>query len=184
MHEEMPKPVQGKMEGFQLWVNLPAELKMSRPRYQEIISSQIPEITIENNIKIRIVAGEYDGVRGPVTEIAISPQYFDISIPPAKTFIQPVEAGYAVLAYIFQGQAIMGLNQNQQEMNVTAPKMVIYNDGDQIKIQTRESSARLMLISGKPIREPIARFGPFVMNTEKEIEQALADLRNGTFVKM
>ncbi len=184
MHEEMPKPVQGKMEGFQLWVNLPAELKMSRPRYQEINSSQIPEITIDNNIKIRILAGKFNGVRGPVTEIAINPQYFDISIPPAMTYIQPVEVGHAVLAYIFQGQAVLVFNQHQQERLVTAPKMVVYNDGDSIKIQTRANAVRLVLISGKPINEPIARFGPFVMNTEKEIEQALIDLRNGTFVKM
>ncbi len=183
MHEEMPLPVDGKMEGFQLWVNLPAKLKMSRPRYQEIYSSQIPEITTENQIKIRVIAGVYDGVRGPVTEIAINPQYLDIFLPPATTFVQKVETGHAVLAYVFQGEAILGLNQLNQEVNITAPKMVVYNDGEQIQVQTRENAVRFVLISGKPIGESIARFGPFVMNTEEEIEQALIDLRNGTFVR-
>lgn len=184
IHEEMPLPVDGRMEGFQLWVNLPAKLKMSHPRYQEVNSSQIPEITTNNNIKIRVIAGVYDGVRGPVTEIAVNPQYLDVFIPPATTYVQKIQHGQAVLAYVFKGEAILGLNQNNNEINVCSPRMVVYNDGTHIQVQTRENSVRFILISGRPIGEPIARFGPFVMNTNEEIEQALADLRNGLFVKL
>jgi redox-sensitive bicupin YhaK (pirin superfamily) len=183
LHEEMPRPVQGKMEGFQLWVNLPAALKMTRPRYQEILSSSIPEILREDGVKIRVIAGKVDGISGPVTEIAADPAYLDITVPAASLMRYPVEKGHAALAYVFEGMGTFGPSSGVIGATVSAPKMLIFGDGDFIEALTDSQAVRFLLISGKPIGEPIARYGPFVMNTPQEIQQALNDLRNGTFVQ-
>jgi quercetin 2,3-dioxygenase len=183
LHEEMPRPVQGKMEGFQLWVNLPAALKMTRPRYQEVLSDVIPEILREDGIKIRVIAGKVDATSGPVTEIAADPTYLDITVPAGSLFSHPVERGHAALAYLFEGTGSFGVASGAAGTVASAPKMMIFGDGDLVGVQAGNQSARFLLISGKPIGEPIARYGPFVMNTPQEIQQALSDLRNGTFVQ-
>jgi redox-sensitive bicupin YhaK (pirin superfamily) len=182
MHEEMPKPHQGKMAGFQLWVNLPAKLKMTLPRYQEVPSAQIPEIERQDGIRVRVVAGTVDRIRGPVTEIAADPTYIDVFIPPQGSFIHPIEKGHTAFAYVFEGEGRFGITGAGEGVTVSHPRLVVLDDGDLVEIRTAGQPVRFLLVSGKPLYEPIARYGPFVMNTQEEIEQALRDLRNGTFV--
>lgn len=183
MHEEMPQPRQGQMGGFQLWVNLPAKFKMTRPRYQEILSAQIPEIKREDGVAIRVIAGTVDDVQGPVTEIVADPTYLDVSIPANASFVHSIEKGHAAIAYVFEGQGTFGITPEGGGETVPHPKLVVFEDGDYIEVRTAGQAVRFLLISGKPLYEPIARYGPFVMNTRAEIEQALRDLQNGTFVK-
>jgi redox-sensitive bicupin YhaK (pirin superfamily) len=180
MHEEMPTPVDGKMEGFQLWVNLPAKLKMSKPRYQEFPSAKIPVYKKENGTTVRIIAGTVEGTRGAVTDIAADPTYIDVSLPADTRFGHPVPAGHAALVYVFEGEAWVG--ESSKGSAVASTQMVVLGDGDVVQITTSTQAARFLLISGKPLNEPVARYGPFVMNTEEEITQALEDIRRGTFV--
>ena len=182
MHEEMPQPAQGEMIGFQLWVNLPARLKMTKPRYQDIISNQIPEVTREDGVKIRVIAGEVDGVRGAISEIFADPAYLDVSIPAKGSFSHPVEKEHTAFAYVFEGRGFFGSNENAQQSSVSQPGLVVLGEGDYIQAGAANEPVRFLLISGKPLNEPIARYGPFVMNTQEEIQQALKDLKNGTFV--
>jgi redox-sensitive bicupin YhaK (pirin superfamily) len=183
MHEEMPQPAQGEMVGFQLWVNLPARLKMTKPRYQDILSNQIPEVTREDGVKIRVIAGEVDGVRGAISEIFADPAYLDVSIPAKGSFSHPVEKEHTAFAYVFEGRGFFGTDKNAQQSSVSQPGLVVLGDGDYIQAGAANEPVRFLLISGKPLNEPIARYGPFVMNTQEEIQQALKDLRNGTFVR-
>jgi quercetin 2,3-dioxygenase len=179
MHEEMPQVRPEGNEGFQLWVNLSAKLKMMRPRYQDVPSGTIPEIKKEDGTRIRVITGTVDSVKGPVSDIAANPIYLDVSVPPKTTFIHPVEWGHAAFSYVFQGEAFFG----EEKSPVPSPRLVAWNDGDHVKVVTGTGPVRFLLVSGKPLGEPIARYGPFVMNTEGEIEQALQDLRDGTFVR-
>ena len=179
MHEEMPAAHEGKMAGFQLWVNLPAKLKMTHPRYQEIAANQIPAVEREDGVRILVTAGAEDGIQGPVTEIAADPTYMDVTIAPGGSFSQPVPRGHAAFAYIFEGQGLFG---GAGEM-ISHPKLVVFGDGDLVEVRVEDQSIRFLLVSGKPLNEPIARYGPFVMNTVQEIQQALQDLRDGTFVR-
>jgi hypothetical protein len=183
MHEEMPQPAQGEMIGFQLWVNLPARLKMTKPRYQGILSNQIPEVTREDGVKIRVIAGEVDGVRGAISEIFADPAYLDVSIPAKGSFSHPVEKEHTAFAYVFEGRGFFGPDENAQQSSVSQPGLVVLGDGDYIRAGAANEPVRFLLISGKPLNEPIARYGPFVMNTQEEIQQALKDLKNGTFVR-
>jgi redox-sensitive bicupin YhaK (pirin superfamily) len=183
MHEEMPQPQKGEMKGFQLWVNLPAKLKMMKPRYQNITSEQISEIHREDGVNIRVIAGEVNAVRGPVTDIVAHPTYLDVTLPPDRSFSHPVKRGHAVFAYVFEGEGIFGANGEEKEKTISQPRLVVFGDGDYIKASAAINPVRFLLVSGKPLNESIARYGPFVMNTQEEIEQALEDLRNGTFVK-
>jgi len=185
MHAEMPQPQADEMIGFQLWVNLPAELKMMTPRYQNIESSRIPLINREDGVKIRVIAGEVDNIRGPVTEIVADPTYLDVTIPRKGSFSHSVKQGHAAFAYVFEGAGHFGTNSagNSRQNTISQPRLVVFGDGDYISVSTTDQPVRFLLISGQPLKEPIARYGPFVMNTQTEIEQALEDLKNGTFVK-
>jgi redox-sensitive bicupin YhaK (pirin superfamily) len=183
MHEEMPQPSQEPTMGFQLWVNLPASLKMTTPRYQDITSDQIPAVEREDGISIRVIAGEVDGVRGAVSEIYADPAYLDVTIPANGSFSHPVENGHAAFAYVFEGRGSFGTGEQTSENSVSQPGLVVFGNGDYIQAGAADESVRFLLVSGKPLNEPIARYGPFVMNTQEEIQQALEDLRNGTFVK-
>ncbi len=182
MHEEMPGPHQGRMDGFQLWVNLPAKLKMTSPRYQEIASAEIPESRRENGTRIRVIAGKADGIQGPVTEIAADPTYLDVTVPPNGLFSYPVSRGHAAFAYLFEGTGVFAIDHGDDHA-VGSPKLVVFGDGDYVEVRAADQGARFLLVSGKPLGEPVARYGPFVMNTKEEIRQALEDLRNGTFVQ-
>ncbi|HEY9076654.1 MAG TPA: pirin family protein [Anaerolineaceae bacterium] len=177
LHEEMPKRnAKGQITGFQLWVNLPAAQKMTHPRYQEVRADQIP-ILKQNGLEVRLVAGSLDGVAGPVKDIAIAPLYMEARMNPGARFSIPVNREHTVLLYLFSGSIRIA------EQSVEKIQMVVIEDGDVVEVESGMQGARFMLISGKPIREPIAPYGPFVMNTMEEIQQALVDLRNGTFVK-
>jgi len=184
LHEEMPqRGPSGVIDGFQLWVNLPAAEKMSQPRYQEVNASSIPT-TQKSGVKMRVVAGEYEGVQGPVTEIAAKPLYMDVTLEPSTEFLLPVPEGHSTVAYIFEGEGLFGLDDDGQGEFIQAVRMVVFEDGDHIRVKTGASSAaRFMLMAGAPFKEPIFPYGPFVMNTQEEIQQALIDLRNGTFVQ-
>lgn len=177
LHEEMPDGGSGRMNGFQLWVNLPAKLKMTKPRYQDIRTARIPEVKREDGAVLRVVAGTAENVAGPVTDIAADPTYLDITLPPNSRSSFPVPRGHAAFSYVFEG------NGNFDGQSVAAPTLIVWGDGDFIQAETSKNSFRFLLVSAKPLHEPIARYGPFVMNTKEEIEEALRDLRRGTFVK-
>ena len=184
LHEEMPKrSPEGNVIGFQLWVNLPAADKMSQPRYQEVATDSIP--TFENDgVRVRVVAGEYGGVRGPVTEIAAQPLYMDVSLDPGASFELPVPGGHTVVAYVFEGAGRFGLDDQGGGEEIEAVKLVVFEEGERIAVKAGDDSmVRFMLMAGAPFHEPIVPYGPFVMNTEEEIHKALSDLRNGTFVE-
>jgi redox-sensitive bicupin YhaK (pirin superfamily) len=177
LHEEMPRRgPSGNIYGFQLWVNLPAKLKMTEPRYQEVSAETIPTYE-KDGIKIRVVAGGAEGVTGPVTEIAASPLYLDVQLAPDTEFVQPIPSGHTALAYVFEGK---GMFDSQM---VEAVRMVKFDNGDSIRVKTENNPVRFMLVAGKPFKEPIAPYGPFVMNTMEEIQQTLLEVRNGTFIK-
>ena len=177
LHEEMPRRGEsGNIYGFQLWVNLPAAQKMGQPRYQEVNSSTIPVIE-KDGVTIRLVAGELDGISGPVKDIAASPLYMDVKLAAGSRFSYPIPRGHTILAYVFEGT---GEFSNEVVESVS---MVVFNDDDdEIEVKS-ESGVRFMLIAGAPFKEPIVPYGPFVMNTTEEIQQTIADLRNGTFIK-
>ncbi len=177
LHEEMPRRgPNGNIYGFQLWVNLPARLKMTTPRYQEVNAATIP-IHEANGARIRVVAGTVDGVTGPVTEIAASPLYLDVALAPDTRFTQPTPEGHTLLAYVFEGEAVFA------DRPAGAVHMLDFGPGKSLEVRTENSPVRFMLMAGLPFREPIAPYGPFVMNTREEIQQALVELRNGTFIK-
>ena len=184
LHEELPRRgPEGLVNGFQLWVNLPAAQKMSLPRYQEVKEEQIPCVA-QDGIQVRVVAGEFAGVKGPVTQIAARPLYMDISLEPGCEIDLPVRAGHTALAYVFEGEGELGLDEDMGGEAVNAVHMLVFDDGDHMRARAGVGSGlRFMLIAGAPIRESIVPYGPFVMNTEEEIHQVFADLRNGTFAK-
>ncbi|MFY9270002.1 MAG: pirin family protein [Candidatus Manganitrophaceae bacterium] len=182
LHEEMPQP-SARLDGFQLWVNLPARLKMTAPRYQDIAAAKIPVWTGENGVTIRVIAGEAGGVRGAVTEIAADPTYLDISIPQNGDFRRPVPRGHTAFIYLFEGSGMFGGSDRSNGTAASAPRLLVVDDGDFITAQAGESGVRFLLVSGRPLNEPIARYGPFVMNTREEIEETLRELREGTFIR-
>ena len=180
LHEEMPRRGDsGNIYGFQLWVNLPAAQKMGQPRYQEVNASTIPTIE-KDGASIRLVAGELDGIRGPVTEIAASPLYMDVKLAPGSRFSYPIPSGHTLLAYVFEGTGEFAGEA------VEAVSMVVFNDdGGQIEVKCDAAGkgVQFMLIAGAPFKEPIVPYGPFVMNTVEEIQQTIADLRSGKFIQ-
>lgn len=177
LHEEMPRrSANGNIYGFQLWVNLPAAQKMSTPRYQEVAAGTIPVIE-KDGVTIRLVAGEVDGIRGPVTEIAAAPLYMDVKLDAGTRFSYPIPSGHTALLYVFEGLGSIAGDE------VKAVSMVVLkDDGDSLEVQS-EAGMHFMLITGAPFKEPIVPYGPFVMNTREEIEQTLRELREGTFIK-
>jgi redox-sensitive bicupin YhaK (pirin superfamily) len=186
MHEEMPRRgPSGTIYGFQLWVNLPAALKMTRPRYQEVKATDIPIIQKEG-AAVRVVAGDIWGVKGPVTEIAANPVYFEVNLEPRSEFVHPIPTGHTVMAYVFEGEGFFGASEAGRAKGepVSAVKMVIFDDGETFQAKAAGTAAlRFMLMAGAPFKEPIVPYGPFVMNTVEEIQQALVELRNGTFIR-
>jgi quercetin 2,3-dioxygenase len=198
IHQEMPKgDEQGAMYGFQLWANLPASDKMMDPRYRGVLSSEIPEVTEPNGTRIKIVAGKVDGVVGPVRDVVTDPEYLDVTVAPGQTFSHAMPRGHTVLAYIISGRGAFcqqkdpysyeaeGANYFDMERValIGDGHLILFGDGDQISVATETESARFLLISGKPIREPIAWYGPIVMNTQEELRLAYEELRRGTFIR-
>ncbi len=178
MHEEMPRRgLNDQVNGFQLWVNLPAAQKMTSPRYQEVSAATIPAVA-KDGATVRVVAGQVWGTPGPVTEIAAKPVYLDVSLQPGAWFEQPVASGHTALAYLFEGAGRFGAEATLLE----ASCLVVFGEGDRIVVHS-ETGLRFLFFAGAPFGEPIVPYGPFVMNTVEEIRQALIDLQRGTFVK-
>ena len=176
LHEELPKRgPSGVVNGFQLWVNLPAKEKMSQPRYQEVTAKEVLVVE-KHGTKVRLIAGEYAGIKGPVTEIATQPLYMDVTMSPGANFALPIPAGHATNAYIFEGSGDFG------GTHAEAVRMLVFGDGDQVVVNTGPG-VRFVLMAGLPIRETIVPYGPFVMNTEAEIRQVFEDIKNGTFAQ-
>ena len=181
IHQEMPRgDNEGRMEGFQLWANLPRSYKMMAPRYRDIKRSRVPEVTLENGVKIKVIFGRVGEHEGPVTGIIIDPEYLDVTVPAKAAFEHPTRRGHTVLAYVIEGQGYFDDTKKRSIGNGTVCR---YTDGDYINVTTAEESVRFLLISGKPIGEPIAWYGPIVMNTDEELQLAFEEYRNGTFIK-
>ncbi len=198
LHQEMPQGDQvGRMHGFQLWANLPSTLKMTAPRYQDVTAKDIPEVTDDDGTKVRVVCGNFWGVSGPVDGIAADPRYLDVWVPPGQKKTLPVETTRHAFAYIFEGtgkilnaSAPRAVATEDLESGLVTPStdvenrnLVVFDRGDEVVVQAGEEGIRFLLVSGKPLGEPIAWHGPIVMNTQREIQQAMADLRNGTFLE-
>jgi redox-sensitive bicupin YhaK (pirin superfamily) len=199
MHQEMPRgDAQGRMHGFQLWANLPRSLKMTAPRYQDIKAKDVPEIIDDDGTKVRVVTGDFWGKKGPVEGVAADPRYLDISVPPGKKKTFKVEVDRHAFAYIFAGSGAFAsaskpfgvLTEKQvdgQEVTFREQtgnrSLIVFDRGDEVTVQAGEEGIRFLLVSGKPIEEPVAWYGPIVMNTQAELQQAVSELRNGTFIR-
>jgi quercetin 2,3-dioxygenase len=181
IHQEMPRgDNEGWMEGFQLWANLPGSHKMMEPRYRDIGGADVPVATLANGVEVRIICGKIGRYEGPVRGIIIDPEYLDVSIPAKADFIHQTRRGHTVFAYIIGGQAYF----DEVERNLIGNNEVcLYDDGDHIKVTTTEEQVRFLLISGKPIGEPVAWGGPIVMNTNEELRVAFEEYQKGTFIK-
>lgn len=177
LHEEMPELRDGRLDGFQLWVNLPARLKRTDPRYQEIPSARIPEVREDDGTVVRVIAGRSHGVEGAVTDVAADPTYLDVRLPAGVVFRQPVPPDHAVFAFLFEGTARLSGKE------FSADRLFVLGDGDTVEVEAGGDGARFLLVSGKPLDEPIARYGPVVMNTREELLEAFRELEAGTFAK-
>ncbi len=198
IHQEMPQgDGSGVMEGFQLWANLPKAHKMMPPRYRDIKSAQVPEVEAKNGARIKVICGTVEGRQGPVRDIIIEPEYLDVTLPALAEFVHKTPRGHTVFAYVIAGKGVFcreknpfaydALGENYFDMkrdpyihNGTA---VLFEDGDQVTVSAQGEAVRFLLISGKPINEPVAWYGPIVMNTEEELQVAFEEYRNGTFIK-
>jgi len=181
VHQEMPKGDKTRLLwGFQLWANLPAAHKMMPPRYQEIKKEEIRELVLENGITIKIIAGKVNGIEGPVKDIVIEPQFLDVALPKHTVFDHEIPQGHKAFAYVIEGQ---GIFEPGAPKAIGAETLVVYEDGEKVTIASKDTPARFLLISGKPINEPISWQGPIVMNTDEELETAFREYQNGTFLK-
>jgi len=180
IHQEMPKPRDGFMGGFQLWVNLPATDKMMDPRYQEVKRASIPEVEAAQGVRVRVVSGEVAGVRGPVQGIVVEPEYLDVRIEPKAVFDHPLREGHTAFAYVLSGH---GRFDEETREPVDAENLVIFQDGPRVRIEAGSEALRFLLISGKPLREPVAWWGPIVVNNRRELEVAIEEFQSGTFIK-
>lgn len=198
MHQEMPKgDPQGRMHGFQLWANLPASLKMTAPRYQDVVAKDIPEVTDDDGTHVRVVCGDFWGKKGPVEGVAADPRYLDISVPPGKKKRLAVETSRHAFAYVFAGSgtfrdasepravktdAVGGADPASAD-SVGNRSLVLFDQGDEVVVQAGDEGIRFLLVSGKPLEEPVAWYGPIVMNTQEQLRQAIAELKSGTFIR-
>jgi redox-sensitive bicupin YhaK (pirin superfamily) len=181
IHQEMPKgDHRGQMGGFQLWANLPRSHKMMDPRYRDIRRDQVPEIKLENGVVARIICGTVGKHKGPVKDVVIDPEYLDVTVPTGTEFAHDTRRGHTVLAYVIEGS---GHFDKEKSAAIRNGSLCLYEDGDQCVIAADREPVRFLLISGKPIKEPVAWYGPIVMNTEKELETAFEEYRSGTFIK-
>jgi redox-sensitive bicupin YhaK (pirin superfamily) len=180
IHQEMPKPEDGKMGGFQLWVNLPRAHKMRTPRYQEVKRVQIPVAEPEAGAGIRVICSTIAGVEGPVRDIVADPVYLDVTLAADTDYTVPVRIGYSAAAYVFGGAGSFDPTSKDEARNRT---MLLFSDGDEIRVRSSGEGVRFLFFSGKPIREPVAWGGPVVMNTQEELRRAFSEYRNGTFIR-
>ena len=198
IHQEMPKgDAKGRMGGFQLWANLPASHKMMDPRYREVKSGQIPETALGGGVTARVIAGRVNGSQGPVRDVVTDPEYLDVSVPKGKNFRHTVKRGHTLLAYVIEGSGYFDperdpftheeVGRNYFDMDrkclCSDETLVLYGDGDEVSVAAGDEPVRFLLVSGKPIGEPVAWYGPIVMNTAEELRVAFEEYRNGTFLK-
>jgi redox-sensitive bicupin YhaK (pirin superfamily) len=196
MHQEMPTgDDRGRMHGFQLWSNLPAALKMTTPRYQDIAAKDVTEVTDDDGTIVRVVVGEFWGKRGPVEGVAADPRYVDVWVPPLQRKTLPVDWRHNAFAYVFDGSGTFrnaskpfGVLTEKDDDTIVRERtgnrsLVVFDSGDEVTVEAGEQGIRFLLVSGKPIEEPVAWYGPIVMNTQAELRQAVSDLRHGTFIK-
>ena len=196
LHQEMPTGDEaGRMHGFQLWANLPASLKMTKPRYQDVTSGEIPEITDDDGTRVRVVCGSFWGRRGPVDGIAADPSYLDIWVPPLKRKTLPVETHRHAFGYVFEGSGMFrdaslpgGVLTEKADDSIVRESIgnrsiVVFDAGDEVTVTAGPQGIRFLLVSGKPIAEPVAWYGPIVMNTKDELRRAVSELQAGTFIK-
>lgn len=198
IHQEMPKgDGAGAMEGFQLWANLPRSHKMMDPRYRDIKSAQVPEVVLEGGARVKVICGTVAGKQGPVRDIVIEPEYLDVSLPAGGEFVHATPRGHTVLAYVIGGKGVFcneknpfaydAVGENYFDMKrdpfIHDGTAVLFGDGERVTVSAPEEPVRFLLISGKPIGEPVAWYGPIVMNTEEELETAFAEYRSGTFIR-
>jgi quercetin 2,3-dioxygenase len=199
LHQEMPQgDAAGRMHGFQLWANLPSSLKMTAPRYQDIKAGEVPEIVDDDGTRVRVVCGDFWGKRGPVEGVAADPRYLDVWVPPGKRKMLPVELERHAFAYVFEGSGSFRaasrpfgvLTEKEVDGAETLVRertgnrsLVLFDSGDEVTVQAGEAGIRFLLVSGKPLKEPVAWYGPIVMNTQAELQQAVGELRSGTFIK-
>ncbi len=181
LHEEMPKAGPRRLDGFQIWVNLPAKLKMTRPRYQDVPAGRIPRVT-RPGAEVRVIAGEVDGAQGAVREIFAGPTYLDVALSAGGAFEQPVPRGHTGLLYVYQGEVSVG-DPALSGPAIPSPRLAILGDGDVVRVRAAAGPARFLLLSAQPLHEPYARYGPFVMNTREEVMETLRELREGTFIR-
>jgi redox-sensitive bicupin YhaK (pirin superfamily) len=198
IHQEMPKgDAEGRMHGFQLWANLPAAMKMTAPRYQGITAREVPVVRDDDGAEIRVVCGRYKSTSGPVSGVAADPMYFDVSIPADRSKKFPIEASRNAFAYVFAGSGkfcnasgplevpseAAGWTDSKPPAEAENRCLVLFDSGDEISVEAGREGVRFLLVSGKPLREPVAWYGPIVMNTEAELQQAFRELEEGTFLK-
>ncbi len=198
IHQEMPKGRDdGLMWGFQLWANLPASHKMMDPRYRGLLSGEIPEATLKGGVRVKVICGEVGGARGPVQDVVIEPEYLDVSMPAETIFTHPVKRGHTAFAYVVEGEGYFDPERNafahevvganyfdmQRQCACSAENLVLFGDGDEVIIATQKSPVRFLLVSGQPIGEPVAWYGPIVMNTQEELRTAFEEYEKGTFIK-
>jgi redox-sensitive bicupin YhaK (pirin superfamily) len=182
IHQEMPKGDEaGVNAGFQLWANLPKAEKMMDPRYRDVHAADVPEVDCPGGARVKVIAGTVAGVQGPVQGVVIEPEYLDVTVPPNAAFTHPVTRGHTVFAYVFEGQGDFG--PGKEPGPHAAGTLVHYGDGDEVTVSAGREGVRFVLVSGRPIGEPVAWHGPIVMNTKEEIRQALHDLEAGTFIR-
>jgi len=201
LHQEMPRgDPKGRMHGFQLWANLPSSQKMTAPRYQDVVAGDVAEVTDDDGTRVRIICGSFWGKRGPVDGIAADPRYLDISVPAGWRKVLPVETDNHAFAYVFEGSAtfrdasaptgVLTERVGSSDPAVRARvgesgnrSLVLFDRGDEVVVQAGDAGVRFLLVSGRPIEEPVAWYGPIVMNTEAQLRQAYAELQDGTFIK-
>ena len=198
IHQEMPKgDKNGSMGGFQLWANLPSSQKMMDPRYRDVKRPQIPEVVLDGGTTIKVICGRVGSIEGPVRDIVIEPEYLDVSVPPQTEFIHRTTPGHTVFAYVIAGKGYFCKEKNpfsyevagenyfdmQRDPFVNNGSLVLFEDGDEIMAIAEKDPVRFLLISGRPIGEPVAWYGPIVMNTQEELQVAFEEYRNGTFIK-
>ncbi len=177
VHSEMPEQEEGLMRGFQLWVNLPASDKMTEPRYQDIAASNIPEIELDDGVRVRVLSGQFGDVAGPVAGVAVKPSYFDIELPPNTAVTPELPEDHTAFLYVFEGDATVGESAERVQQH----ELAVLDEGTEVSLLGGDDGARMILVAGRPIGEPVARYGPFVMNTPEELQQAFADFSAGRF---
>ncbi|MFC5570722.1 pirin family protein [Lysobacter yangpyeongensis] len=179
VHSEMPEQQAGRMRGFQLWVNLPAKEKMTPPRYQEFPAERMPVVRPRDGVSVKVIAGEVDGARGPISQPATDPLYLDVALDPHGVWEYALPPGHSAFAYVFEGEASIGDGEDARRL--ATHEMAVLGGGDVFKATAHGAGARLILVAGRPLREPVARYGPFVMNTKQELMQAFVDYQEGRF---